>query len=180
MKTCTIGECEREIYARGMCSIHYQRNLKYGDPNVRKVGSYKHGHAVKKGKRSAEYQAWQSMNNRCSNPKTEHFAKYGGRGITVCQRWRESFADFLADVGPRPDSSHSLDRKDVNGNYEPGNVQWATKKAQARNTRSNHQLVIDGVSRCLAEWGELSGNNGRKIYKRLQRGWEPRAAVFAP
>jgi hypothetical protein len=81
-----------------------------------------------------EYRAWQNMKQRCFNPKDVSYARYGGRGITVCQRWLDSFAAFLEDVGPRPDPSLSLDRIDADGHYEPGNVRWADRSTQARNT----------------------------------------------
>lgn len=86
---------------------------------------------------TAEYRAWTSLKTRC-NPDYKdrpEYPHYSGRGITVCQRWKDSFADFLADVGPRPSRDYSIDRIDVDGNYEPGNVRWATRSEQAFNTR---------------------------------------------
>jgi hypothetical protein len=93
-----------------------------------------HGGA-RRGARDPAYGVWAGMLQRCRNPRSAGFASYGGRGISVCKRWEESFADFLADVGPRPSPKHSIERDDVNGNYESGNVRWATTKEQARNTR---------------------------------------------
>lgn len=84
---------------------------------------------------SAENRSWRKMKERCLNPKTQFYANYGGRGITICERWLNSFENFIADVGPRPSAKHSLDRIDVNGNYEPGNVRWADGIEQAANTR---------------------------------------------
>lgn len=84
-----------------------------------------------------EYKIWVAMIKRCENPKNKDYKYYGGRGIKVCARWRNSFEAFLEDVGRRPDGCW-IDRKDTNGNYEPGNVQWKTPTQQQRNKRSNH------------------------------------------
>jgi hypothetical protein len=82
---------------------------------------------------SPEYRSWQMMKNRCVNPKAHDFVYYGGRGITVCKKWKDSFEAFLEDMGRRPSPLHTLDRKDVNKNYTPSNCRWATRKEQARN-----------------------------------------------
>lgn len=83
-----------------------------------------------------EYNTWSAMKARCSNSKTKQWMDYGGRGIRVCDRWLSSFEAFLADVGPKPSPDHSIDRIDPNGNYERGNVRWATSREQARNQRT--------------------------------------------
>ena len=80
-----------------------------------------------------EYRSWQMMKNRCMNPRAIDFAYYGGRGITVCKKWRDSFEAFLADMGRRPSLLHTLDRKDGSKNYTPSNCRWATRQEQARN-----------------------------------------------
>lgn len=99
-----------------------------------------HGHA-RPGRRDPAYKAWADMIQRCTNPRDAQWPNYGGRGITVCQRWRDSFESFLADVGPRPlgrvggRAGFSIDRINNDGGYEPGNVRWATPKEQRANQR---------------------------------------------
>jgi hypothetical protein len=102
------------------------------------------GHAKTHGQsRKPEYRAWGSMIARCTNPRVNNFGDYGGRGITVCPRWRASYEDFLADVGSRPGPEYSLDRIDVNGHYEPHNVRWATRGVQNRNRRNTLVVSAD-------------------------------------
>lgn len=102
------------------------------------------------------YRSWRSMRNRCYNPSLPDYRNYGARGITVCDRWRDSFENFLADVGPRPGSEFSIDRYPNNdGNYEPGNVRWATKKQQGNNRRGNHLITHDGRTSTVAEWADI-------------------------
>lgn len=84
---------------------------------------------------TAEHRAWCKMKERCGNPNGKDWPDYGGRGIRVCAEWLHSFEQFYAHIGPKPDPSYSIDRIDVNGNYEPGNVRWADKWTQARNKR---------------------------------------------
>ena len=90
------------------------------------------------------YAIWHGMRQRCLNPNHASWKNYGGRGIQVCERWRRSFADFVADMGPRPSPTHSIDRIDVNGNYEPGNCRWATPFQQSQNKRPREQCEKPG------------------------------------
>ena len=99
-----------------------------------------------------EYNSWANMIQRCHNPSRPKFRYYGGRGISVCAEWRDSFAAFLAYIGPRPSPRHSVDRfPDNDGNYEPGNVRWATQKEQVANSRSNAAAVSIALKRVHAE-----------------------------
>lgn len=118
----------------------------------------------------AEYQCWQDMRRRCLNPKRRDYARYGGRGIKVCDRWA-SFATFLADMGPRPSPKHSLDRIDNLGHYEPGNCKWATAAEQTRNRRSNLHVTIDGVTKVAADWEKEYNLPRCTIRDRLRSGW---------
>lgn len=129
---------------------------------------------------SAEYRIWKGMRQRCNDPNATNYPSYGGRDITVCDRWLESFDAFLADMGPQPSPDHSLDRIDGTRGYEPGNVRWATKTEQARNQANNHTLEHDGVSCTIAEWGERTGLAPKLIENRLKRGWTISDALTRP
>lgn len=93
---------------------------------------------------SPEYATWKSMRERCTVSIAENYPRYGGRGIIVCDEWMNSFEAFYRDMGPRPSSEHSIDRRENDGNYEPGNCRWATLEEQNNNRRSNKKFLIDG------------------------------------
>lgn len=116
------------------------------------------------------YRAWQSMKNRCYNPDVTVYENYGGRGIQVCNRWLNSFENFYADMGDPPSNEHSIDRIDVNGNYEPGNVRWATWKEQCRNKRNNIYIEFNGKRQTGAEWAKEFGVPPSTIYSRVEKG----------
>lgn len=118
-----------------------------------------------------EYTAWISMQQRCYNKNIGAYADYGGRGVTVCDKWRDSFSAFLGDIGVRPSSRHSVDRIDTNGNYEPSNVRWSSPEEQQRNKRSNRMLTFQGETLCVAAWAERLGIGRTTISQRLRRGW---------
>ena len=122
--------------------------------------------------RTPEYHIWRSMLARCFNPKHKAYEDYGGRGITVCDRWRNSFVDFISDIGMRPAATASVGRINNDKIYEPGNVRWESRFEQMRNTRFNRIVTIEGISKTVAEWVELSnGNLSRKgFHRRLCRG----------
>lgn len=116
------------------------------------------------------YHIWLAIKRRCENPRAKGFDNYGGRGIVVCDRWRASFVDFLADMGNRPTPMYTIERNDTNGNYEPSNCRWATRLEQANNKRNNKKIVIGGVSKNLCEWARHAGVNESAIRNRLKRG----------
>jgi hypothetical protein len=130
--------------------------------------------------RSPEYGIWNAMRQRCENPNNKSFPRYGAKGITVCQRWTESFESFLADMGPRPSPSHSLDRVDGTRGYEPSNVRWATMTEQNRNRKDNRILTHNGESHSLAEWSERTGISDSAIRTRLRKGWTVDDALTIP
>lgn len=129
---------------------------------------------------TSEYKIWKDIIKRCENPNFHQFKDYGGRGISVSPVWRNNFPLFLSYVGLRPSPEMTLDRIDNNGNYEPGNVHWATRVAQARNFRRNRLLTIDGVTLSLVEWAEIAKVPYARIKSRLNYGWEDKEAVFFP
>jgi len=136
----------------------------------------KHGHAVP-GKQSPEWRTWLRMNKRCRNPADKDYLRWGGRGIRVCERWRNSFENFLADMGKKPSAKHSLDRINNDGDYEPGNCRWATNREQSRNRSNNRYITAFGETLLVVEWAERSNVKLGTIYRRLQYGWSPERAV---
>lgn len=133
------------------------------------------------GKRyTSEYRIWGGIKSRCHNPRVPEFKDYGGRGISMCREWRDSFVAFLRDVGPRPSPDHEIDRRDNDGNYEPGNVRWATRLTQARNTRANRRFDIDGQSLTLSEVSERCGIRADTIAHRLRNGMSIEDAMRTP
>lgn len=128
----------------------------------------KHGHN-KRGKTTTEYRAWSGMKDRCTNPRGQFWSLYGGRGISVCVDWLESFESFLAYMGPKPSPSHSIDRyPNQDGNYEPGNVRWATKREQSGNRRGRHFLEHNGKRQILADWARELGISKSSLRDRLR------------
>lgn len=128
----------------------------------------KHGHS-RKGKPTPEYRTWTAMVARCHNERAPNYHKYGGRGIMVCERWRASFAAFLADMGPRPPGT-SIDRVNGNGGYGPDNCRWATPSQQNSNRRSARMLTINGATETLTEWARRAGISDTAMLYRVRRG----------
>ena len=145
MRTCKIEGCENKHEALGYCSKHRMRFKRHGDPLYTKTE--KHGMA-----RTSEYTTWQCVIKRCYNRKCKDYKRYGNRGITVCDRWRNSFLVFYADMGPKPFPKAQIDRIDNDGNYEPGNCRWTTCAVNSQNG-SRTKLTMPKVEEI------------RKIYK---------------
>lgn len=115
---------------------------------------------------TSTYSSWQSMKYRCLDPKAERYAAYGGRGISICERWLHSFPNFLADLGERPPCT-TLDRMDVNGNYEPGNVRWATRAEQDSNKRRTPMFKLTPESVAAIHTAIDAGETQYAIAKRM-------------
>lgn len=168
-----------EVQQRSMEPIKRKRS-RYGFPAVQVPhdsttgqfvkGPASHGHSINK-RHTKTYSAWHSMRDRCELPNNPQYCNYGGRGIRVCERWRK-FENFLADMGESPSLKHSIDRfPDNNGNYEPGNCRWATKKEQANNKRTNVFVTFNGETKTVSQWAEGLGWKTNTLIYRLKRGW---------
>lgn len=127
-----------------------------------------------------EYLAWRAMRARCLNADNPYFHTYGGRGITICPRWIESFQNFYADMGPRTSPDHSLDRIDSNGNYEPSNCRWATWDEQVRNKRNRLSVALNGQEKFLLDWCAELRLKPSTVRNRLARGWSVERALSMP
>jgi len=134
--------------------------------------SYKHGLC-----HTSEYRAWQCMRLRCSNPENEAYSDYGGRGITVADRWKDDFLAFLADMGSKPGPEYELDRIENDGNYEPGNCRWATRSENDRNRRSNRWVEFRGERCLLIELCEQFEIRFDTVTWRLDSGWDLEKAL---
>lgn len=122
-------------------------------------------------KASPEYDARAHMKKRCLDPDHRNWHQYGGKGVVVCAEWLHDFPAFLAHVGPRPSPKHSLDRfPDNTGNYEPGNVRWATRDEQAWNMRTNRLVTVSGRTMCVGAWAKETGLPRSTIIHRLDLG----------
>lgn len=139
---------------------------------TRKLVSLKHGMVG-----TPEYKSWKHMMARCYNPNFVKYQNYGGRGIKVCDRWRNNFENFIEDMGLKPSPDHSIDRLDNNGDYCPENCRWATMREQANNRRTNRRVTINGVTKTVAEWSRAHGIDPQRVYSRLALGWDIHRAL---
>jgi hypothetical protein len=141
----------------------------------------KHGHCrnIYPNKQSPELSCWSAMIARCSRPSATMYHRYGARGISVCERWSK-FENFLADMGERPSSKHTLDRINPDGNYEPSNCRWATRREQALNRGTTRRLEYCGEELTVSEWANRLGINKETIRYRIKRGWSIQQIITIP
>lgn len=140
---------------------------------------YRHGHKTATGC-SPEWATYQGMIARCKNPQNPNYIRYGARGIRVCDRWRDDFVNFLADMGRSPGPGYSLERIDNDGDYTPENCRWATVKEQSRNRRNSKRITYQGVTLTQAEWAERIGIDQGTLHSRLKCGWTVERALTQP
>lgn len=154
-------DCGKETIVRGQCLTR---------KTTKSCGCYrKKLHAIHGKYLSVEYTAWHNMKQRCYNKKHPEYPNYGGRGVSICSRWLNSFKNFFADMGLRPSSEHSLDRfPNTNGNYKPDNCRWATDEMQNRNTRRNRWIEKDGIKMVLTDWAKLFGVRSTHLGRSLK------------
>lgn len=131
-----------------------------------------HGKSV-----TPEYNIWQHIKKRCNNPSDKAYKHYGERGIKVCNRWLESFENFLEDMGKRPNGNYSLDRIDNDGPYSPDNCRWATASEQANNTRACRYLEYQGKVQTIAQWSRETGIGYTTLINRINKGVLPKVAL---
>lgn len=149
------------------------------DVSGEKNPAYRHGMASRQGM-AREYRIWAAMKTRCSNRNQLCWKRYGGRGITVCERWQNSFEAFLADMGPCPSPHHSIDRIKNHLGYEPGNCRWATPKEQAFNSSAAKHVFVNGVEMTLCDAARVMGVDRTLLTKRIASGMTPQQAVDKP
>jgi hypothetical protein len=130
--------------------------------------------------RTPQYRVWSAMLSRCYCETSSLYKWYGARGIKVCERWQNSYENFLADMGNRP-TGGELERIDNDGNYEPTNCRWATRRQQSQNTRRNYTITYCGQTYCLSEWARRLGINPKTLHNRIySRGWDDVRALTTP
>lgn len=139
-----------------VCTAHLRagHSTSCGCSRTDRVAGLKRTHGLA---HTPEYKTWIAMKQRCLNPKATSFRHYGGRGITVCERWRDDFVAFLTDVGPKPSPQHSIERSDNNGPYAPDNCSWAVQIDQMNNNRRNRYIEYRGERRTFTQWLRATG-----------------------
>lgn len=139
----------------------------------------KHGHAFS-GAWSPEYKAWRAMLQRCYQKSSPRYARYGGRGITVCDRWRRDFSQFFRDMGPKPNPQYQIDRIDNDADYSPENCRWVSPAEQAKNRSNSLRLTLHGVTMRLTEWADQMGVPSSALRSRVSKGWTDERVLTQP
>jgi hypothetical protein len=184
--SCLVMKCSKQAWSRGYCNAHYKRYRRYGDPEYKPVVT------DYSGVDTSLYHVWCAMKNRCYLPTTKSYKNYGGRGIGVCQAWRDSYINFITDMGSRPSKGMTLDRVDNNAGYTCGhcddciahgwhaNVRWATRLQQSHNSSAVHWIEHDGKRLTISDWTRLKKLTPGTISWRLAAGWTVEQAINTP
>lgn len=173
--------CECECGTRIVAESY---NIRCGNTNscgcwkreIASIANTTHG-CAKRGKLTPEFRSWIKMIERCTDTKCKAYPGYGGRGITICDEWLDSFEAFHADMGDKPTPRYQIERIDNNDGYYKENCRWATPLEQGRNKRNNVHLTLNGVTLCLSEWSRITGMEATKIRYRMKRGWPDHLAL---
>ncbi len=152
-------------------NTHVARSDQLKNGDIRSCGC-KNPHKRKHGRAGTRiYRIWRGMLDRCYNEKAASYANYGGKGVTVCDRWRESIDNFIEDMGLPPSESHTLDRKENADGYHSGNCKWSTPEEQGNNRSTNVDMTFNGKTQTIAQWSRETGLSKDTIRLRLKRGW---------
>lgn len=158
-------------------NLRYKRSRSCGCLSRERASETSKTHGMSQ---TPEYRIWASMRQRCSKTNNKHYHDYGGRGISVCKRWK-SFKNFICDMGLRPSPEMSIDRINNDGNYEPSNCRWATVNEQARNKRNNVVINFQGKSLIMIDWAERIGLSKAALWARLNvHKWPIAKALTTP
>ena len=183
-----------KVYARCDCgrrAVVKAKGLKYGTTRscgcLKRIAAAKasaalviHGDARSGAGRAVEYRAWAKMTDRCYNPRSPMYWRYGGRGIRVCRRWRSSYPAFLSDMGRRPQDKHCIDRIDNDLSYGPGNCRWASWRESSNNRGITPWLLLNGKKVPLGVAADRAAVSRHTLWYRLRRGWPHQLAVDTP
>lgn len=171
--------CGNDISKQKTETLRKYMSKRYCSRVCQRTSRISHGHTSRRlGSGSLTYRSWKAMICRCGWSAHPCFSNYGGRGVYVCDRWKV-FENFLADMGERT-SGTSLDRIDSNGNYEPGNCRWASRKQQGRNRRDNVHVSFNGEERTISEWADITGIRAGTLYGRLKAKWPVEKVLTTP
>lgn len=184
-KLTVISEMEYQKYGRrcylckcdcGNEKVIVGESIRYG--RTTSCGCYAKSKVTKHGMAdTSSHVAWSSMRQRCTTETHKQYHNYGGRGIKVCDRWMDSYENFLSDMGIRPTKKHSLDRIDNNGDYTPDNCRWATSEQQLNNRRVSRFIELDGIKLTVAQWSRKLNITESKIHHRLRTGKTPKECL---
>lgn len=171
-----LCSCGKVLTVDGGClSSGNTKSCGHGKAEAARDRFFKHGQSGSK-----EYWVWSGMIQRCTNKNHDAYYRYGGRGITVCERWASSFENFIKDLGHRPSDNHTLERIENDKGYMPGNVKWATKLDQGKNKCNNRLITVNGKTQHLNQWARDLGIDRTILKDRVHRKWSDEETILIP